>query len=349
MNSLFSSNPILVIIFLIVILIMFVLDLGILNKRSKPISNKEAITWTSIWISLSMLFSGLIWWQAGFEKFTQFQSAYWIEQALSVDNLFVFILIFSFFKIEGLIQQKVLLWGIIGAIIFRGIFIFTGVELINRSYLPAFDFAGFHFLNDHDSAIDYESNTFLRPNVLITLFGVFLIYAGIKSTILLKSVKKSQPVKKNYENSLLARVLIRLFRISPKFDGAKFFSRIDGKLVATKLFLVLLIVETTDLIFAVDSIPAIFSIAPNDPFILYSSNIFAILGLRSMYFLLSNSLNLFSKLKYGLAIILTFIGFKMLLTPVLHISSSFSLAVVFSVLLVSIAASFIMAKKHPIN
>ena len=177
MNSLFSSNPILVIIFSIVILIMFVLDLGILNKRSKPISNKEAITWTSIWISLSMLFSGLIWWQAGFEKFTQFQSAYWIEQALSVDNLFVFILIFSFFKIEGLIQQKVLLWGIIGAIIFRGIFIFTGVELINRSYLPAFDFAGFHFLNDHDSAIDYESNTFLRPNVLITLFGVFLIFS----------------------------------------------------------------------------------------------------------------------------------------------------------------------------
>ena len=344
MNSLFSSNPIIVIIFSIVILIMFILDLGILNKRSKPISNKEAITWTSIWISLSMLFSGLIWWQAGFEKFTQFQSAYWIEQALSVDNLFVFILIFSFFKIEGLIQQKVLLWGIIGAIIFRGIFIFTGVELINRSYLPAFDFAGFHFLNDHDSAIDYESNTFLRPNVLITLFGVFLIYAGIKSG------KKSQSeMKKNYENSLLARVLIRLFRISPKFDGAKFFSRIDGKLVATKLFLVLLIIETTDLIFAVDSIPAIFSIAPNDPFILYSSNIFAILGLRSMYFLLSNSLNLFSKLKYGLAIILTFIGFKMLLTPVLHISSSFSLAVVFSVLLVSIAASFIMAKKHPIN
>ena len=291
-----------------------------------------------------MLFSGLIWWQACFEKFTQFQSAYWIEQALSVDNLFVFILIFSFFKIEGLIQQKVLLWGIIGAIIFRGIFIFTGVELINRSYLPAFDFAGFHFLNDHDSAIDYESNTFLRPNVLITLFGVFLIYAWIKSG------KKSQSeMKKNYENSLLARVLIRFFRISPKFDGAKFFSSIDGKLVATKLFLVLLIIETTDLIFAVDSIPAIFSIAPNDPFILYSSNIFAILGLRSMYFLLSNSFNLFSKLKYGLAIILTFIGFKMLLTPVLHISSSFSLAVVFSVLLVSIAASFIMAKKHPIN
>ena len=291
-----------------------------------------------------MLFSGLIWWQAGFEKFTQFQSAYWIEQALSVDNLFVFILIFSFFKIEGLIQQKVLLWGIIGAIIFRGIFIFTGVELINRSYLPAFDFAGFHFLNDHDSAIDYESNTFLRPNVLITLFGIFLIYAGIKSG------KKSQPEKKkNYENSLLARVLIRFFRISPKFDGAKFFSRIDGKLVATKLFLVLLIVETTDLIFAVDSIPAIFSITPNDPFILYSSNIFAILGLRSMYFLLSNSLNLFSKLKYGLAIILTFIGFKMLVAPIFHIPSYVSLAIVLGVLIVCITVSLIMAKKHPIN
>ena len=140
MTSSLSTSPLLIIIFTLVVLGMFLLDLGIIKKKAKAISNNEATIWTSIWISLSMLFSGFIWWQSGFEKFTQFQSAYWIEQALSVDNLFVFILIFSYFKIEGILQHKILLWGIIGAVIFRAIFIFAGVELINLSYLPEFDF-----------------------------------------------------------------------------------------------------------------------------------------------------------------------------------------------------------------
>lgn len=233
--------------------------------------------------------------------------------------------------------------GVFGAFIFRAIFIFVGFKLIKLSYLPAFDFAGFHFSGDVDSSVDFQTNTFLRINVIITIFGVFLIFAGIKSVI-----KSEGNEKKDYENNFFSRILTKFFRISPKYDGAKFFTRIDKKLVATKLFLVLLIVEFTDLLFAVDSIPAIFSIAPNDPFILYSSNVFAILGLRSMFFLLSNSLDIFSKLKYGLAIILTFIGFKMLLAPILHISSSFSLSLIFGVLLASIAASFFTRNKYKV-
>jgi tellurite resistance protein TerC len=343
MASSLSTSPLLIIIFTLVVLGMFLLDLGIMKKKAKAISNKEAAIWTSIWISLSMLFSGFIWWQSGFEKFTQFQSAYWIEQALSVDNLFVFILIFSYFKIEGILQHKILLWGIIGAVIFRAIFIFAGVELINLSYLPEFDFIGYHFSSDHNTPINYVTKTFLKPNLILTFFGIFLIFAGVKS---LK--KSNSDESENYDNNRLSKLLSKLFRISTKFDGSKFFTRENNKLIATRLFLVLLIVETTDLIFAVDSIPAIFSIAPNDPFILYSSNIFAILGLRSMYFLLSNSLGLFSKLKYGLAVILTFIGLKMLVAPILHISSTLSLAIVFGVLVCSIAASFIFLEKEKI-
>ena len=195
MTSSLSTSPLLIIIFTLVVLGMFLLDLGIMNKKAKAISNKEAAIWTSIWISLSMLFSGFIWWQSGFEKFTQFQSAYWIEQALSVDNLFVFILIFSYFKIDRVLQQKVLLLGIIGAFIFRAIFIFVGFKLIKLSYLPAFDFAGFHFSGDEDSSVDFQTNTFLRINVIITLFGIFLIFAGIKSVL-----KAEGNENKDYEN-----------------------------------------------------------------------------------------------------------------------------------------------------
>lgn len=343
MNSSLSSNSLIVFVFTFVVLVMFFFDLVLLKKRANSISNKQAAIWTSIWIGLSMLFSGFIWWQSGFEKFTQFQSAYWIEQALSVDNLFVFIIIFSYFKIDSVLQQKVLLLGIIGAFIFRAIFIFVGFSLINLSYLPEIHIFGFHFSGGPDSSVNYQTNTFLRINVIITLFGFFLIFAGIKSVL-----KSEVNEKKDYENNLFSRVLTRFFRISPKYDGAKFFTRIDKKLVATKLFLVLLIVEFTDLLFAVDSIPAIFSIAPNDPFILYSSNVFAILGLRAMYFLLSNSLNIFSKLKYGLAIILTFIGIKMLVAPILTISSSLSLSLIFGVILLSIVASFLTRQKDKV-
>ena len=202
MTSSLSTSPLLIIIFTLVVLGMFLLDLGIMNKKAKAISNKEAAIWTSIWISLSMLFSGFIWWQSGFEKFTQFQSAYWIEQALSVDNLFVFILIFSYFKIEGILQHKILLWGIIGAVIFRAIFIFAGVELINLSYLPEFDFIGCHFSSDHNTPINYVTKTFLKPNLILTFFGIFLIFAGVKS---LK--KSNSDASENYDNNRLSKLL----------------------------------------------------------------------------------------------------------------------------------------------
>ena len=173
------NHPVILFAFGAIVIIMLLLDLGIFNKKSHSITNKEAITWSLIWIGLSMLFSGFIYYltkdQSGLEKFAQFQSAYWIEKALSVDNLFVFILIFSYFKIDRVLQQKVLLLGIIGAFIFRAIFIFVGFKLIKLSYLPAFDFAGFHFSGDVDSSVDFQTNTFLRINVIITIFGIFLI------------------------------------------------------------------------------------------------------------------------------------------------------------------------------
>lgn len=342
MKNILTTNPSLILIFIVLIGFMLILDLGVLNKKSHIISNKEALSWTVVWISLSMLFSSLIWWQAGFEKFAQFQSAYWIEKALSVDNLFVFILVFTFFKLEGKLQQCVLLWGILGALVFRAIFIFSGVELINLTYLPAFDFAGMHFSisNTSQEHADFATKTFFRPNLILTVFGVFLIYAGIKSGF---SSEKEEN-EKDYNTGFGVRLIRKIIPISKNYYGDHFFIRRGKIWFATRLLLVMVVIESTDLIFAVDSIPAIFAIAPDDPFILYSSNIFAILGLRSMYFLLANSIDLFSKLKYGLAIILTFIGLKMLLAPFFHLSSIFSLLLVFGILLISIIWS-VLSKK----
>jgi len=343
MNNLFSTSPLLIGVFGVLITFMLILDLGILNKKSHSISNKEAATWTVVWISLSMIFSTLIYWIAGFEKFAQFQSAYWIEKALSVDNLFVFILVFGFFKVENKLQHKVLVWGIVGALIFRAIFIFSGVEIINRTYLPAFDFMGIHFNleNLETNHVDFQNKNFFRPNLILTLFGFFLIYAGIKS-----GISSEDDNQKDFNKGIGARLIRKILPISRNYHGDKFFVRRGAKWFATRLFLVMVVIESTDLIFAVDSIPAIFAIAPNDPFILYTSNIFAILGLRSMYFLLLNSIDLFSKLKYGLAFILTFIGIKMLIAPFYHFSSSVSLSIVLGVLTLSIFWSILAKEKN---
>jgi tellurite resistance protein TerC len=342
MNNILSTNPSLLIVFAVLITFMLILDLGVLNKKSHVVSNKEATTWTIVWISLSMLFSGLVYWQEGFEKFAQFQSAYWIEKALSVDNLFVFILVFGFFKLEGKLQHKVLIWGIIGALIFRAIFIFSGVELINMTYLPAFDFMGMHFNLSNVGAdhADFTTKTFFRPNIVLTLFGFFLVYAGIKSAF-----ASEEDDEKDFNKGLGAKIIRKIIPVSRNYHGDKFFIRRGTKRFATRLLLVMVVIESTDLIFAVDSIPAIFAIAPGDPFILYTSNIFAILGLRSMYFLLANSIDLFSKLKYGLAFILTFIGLKMLIAPFYHFSSSISLLIVLGVLTLSIVWSVLAKEK----
>jgi tellurite resistance protein TerC len=312
--------------FSIIVVIMLLLDLGVFNKHSHVVSNKEALTWSVVWISLAMIFSGVIYYYLGFEQFTQFQSAYWIEKALSVDNLFVFILVFGFFNVPKYLHHKVLFWGIIGALVFRAIFIFTGVELINLTYLPEMTIFG-------------ES---VRINAVLSVFGIFLIFAGVKSW----SAHEDDDANKDFYKSPGARVVHKFFKVTNNFEGSRFFIKINGKRMATPLLVVVAVIEFTDLIFAVDSIPAIFAIAPNDPFILYTSNIFAILGLRALYFLLANFMYMFSRLHYGLAIILAFIGVKMLIGPFYHISSPASLAVVGGVLIISVIASLMFPVKE---
>lgn len=307
--------------FSIIVVIMLLLDLGVFNRKSHEISNKEALTWSIVWISLAMIFSGVIYYFLGFVQFTQFQSAYWIEKALSVDNLFVFILVFGFFNVPKHLHHKVLFWGIIGALVFRAIFIFTGVELINMTYLPSMEILGHN----------------VRINIVLSVFGFFLVFAGIKSWF----ANHDDDENKDFSKSPGARLVYRFFKVSKNYHGDKFFTKENGEKIATPLFVVVAVIEFTDLIFAVDSIPAIFAIAPNDPFILYTSNIFAILGLRALYFLLANFMHMFSKLKYGLAIILAFIGIKMLINPFYHISSPHSLIVVGSVLILSVIASLL--------
>ncbi len=326
------SHPGILIGFAVLVLFMLLLDLGVFNKKSHAVSNKEAAIWSIVWISLSMVFSGVVYLTfradspaLAFEKFTQFQSAYWIEKALSVDNLFVFILVFGFFNVPKEVHHKVLFWGIIGALVFRAIFIFTGVGLINLTYLPEMNIWG------HD----------VRINIVLLIFGVFLIYAGIKSAF----AGDDDDDDKDFTKSPGAKLIYRFFKVSRNFDGDKFFTIENGVKLATPLLVVVAVIEFTDLLFAVDSIPAIFAIAPDDPFILYTSNIFAILGLRALYFLLANFIHMFRLLKYGLAVILTFIGVKMVIAPFFHISSPLSLSIVAGVLIISVVASFVFPEK----
>ncbi|MBA4301557.1 tellurite resistance protein TerC [Algoriphagus alkaliphilus] len=332
MDSLIN-HPGILIGFALLVAFMLLLDLGIFNKKSHIISNKEAAIWSVFWIGLSMIFSIFIYIvtvdQVGLEKFSQFQSAYWIEKALSVDNLFVFILVFGFFNVPREYHHKVLFWGILGALVMRAIFIFAGVGIIGMTYLP-------------EMTIMERS---VKINVVLTVFGIFLVYAGYKSWF----AGKEQEGEKDYTKSPGARLIYKYFKVTPDYHGDKFFVIKDGVKMATPLLVVLAVIEFTDLIFAVDSIPAIFAIAPDDPFILYTSNIFAILGLRSLYFLLANFIHMFSKLKYGLAIILVFIGLKMVSAPLYHFSSTNSLAVVGGILLVSIAASVIWPEEKEVG
>lgn len=323
------NHPGILTAFSILILVMLLLDLGVFNKNSHVVSNKEALTWSIVWISLAMGFSGVIYYFMGIEQFTQFQSAYWIEKALSVDNLFVFILVFGFFNVPKHLHHKVLFWGIIGALLFRAIFIFSGVELINMTYLPEMKLFG----------------ELVSINVILSIFGFFLIFAGFKSWF----SKEDNDENKDFTKSPGAKLVHRFFTVSENYDGDKFFTVKNGIRMATPLLVVVAVIEFTDLIFAVDSIPAIFAIAPNDPFILYTSNIFAILGLRALYFLLANFMYMFSRLKYGLAIILAFIGVKMLIQPFYHISSPASLTVVGSVLILSVMASLAFPVKEETN
>ncbi|HJY14106.1 MAG TPA: TerC/Alx family metal homeostasis membrane protein, partial [Flavobacterium sp.] len=333
-HNILDLHPGLVWGFAVTVVIMLLLDLGVFNKKSHEVSSKEATIWSVVWISLSMIFSGVVYWvfntdgtagshAVAVEKFTQYQAAYWIEKALSVDNLFVFILVFGFFKVPKFLHHKVLFWGIIGALIFRAIFIFAGVELIELTYLPEMNIFGHA----------------VKINVVMTLFGLFLIYAGIKSW-----GDGDGDDDEDYSDTAGAKLIKSFWKVSDNYDGDKFFTVQNGIRMATPLLVVVAVIEFTDVLFAVDSIPAIFAIS-NDPFILYTSNIFAILGLRSLYFLLANFIHMFSKLPYGLAIILAFIGVKMLIAPWYHISSPISLGIVGGVLVISVLLSVLFPDK----
>lgn len=349
-NSIIDLHPGLVVGFVVLVVIMLLLDLGVFNKKEHEVSSKEALWWSITWIALSMVFSGVVYWvynqDAGghalaIEKFTQYQSAYWIEKALSVDNLFVFILVFSFFNVPKYLHHKVLFWGVLGALVFRAFFIFAGVWLLKYTYLPSFEIGGWHFgLDPHNESLtsSWINKDFFRINVVLTIFGLFLIYAGIKSWK--EASGDEDEEEQDFSNSVGAKFVRKLYKVSDNFDGAKFFTIQNGVKMATPLLTVIAVIEVTDLLFAVDSIPAIFAIS-KDPFILYTSNIFAILGLRSLYFLLANFIHMFSKLPYGLAFVLSFIGFKMLIAPIIHIPSPISLGIVGGILVLSVILSLI--------
>jgi len=311
MNSI-SSTAALWIGFSLFILFMLSLDLGLFNRRAHAIKYREAAIWSGVWITLAMVFAAIVFYYQGASRGLEFVTGYLIELSLSVDNLFVFLLIFSYFKVPSKYQHRVLFWGVLGALVMRLTMIFIGATLINR----------FHWI--------------------IYIFGAFLVYTGIK--MFTQEDNDFQP-----EDNALVRFVTRVFPMTRTYDEKNFFTRIDGKLTGTLLLLVLVIVEVADLVFAVDSIPAIFAITTN-AFIVYTSNVFAILGLRSMYFLLAGVVEKFHYLKIGLAIVLTFIGAKMLIVAVhINIPIWISLVFVAVVLLSSVIASLVWAKHADTN
>ena len=294
--------------FSLFVLFMLSLDLGLFNRKAHAIKYREAVIWSAVWITVAMIFAGIVFWYQGTDLGLKFLTGYVIELSLSVDNLFVFLLIFSFFKVPAKVQHRVLYWGVIGALVMRLTMIFIGAALINR----------FHWI--------------------IYVFGAFLVYTGVK-------MFRQEDTDIQPEDNPVVRAVTRYIPITRHYEGKHFLTRVNGKLTGTLLLLVLIIVEVTDLVFAVDSIPAIFAITTNT-FIVYTSNVFAILGLRSLYFLLAGVVEKFQYLRMGLAIVLTFIGVKMLI-EIFHlvIPVWISLVVVATVLLASVAASILWPKE----
>ena len=287
--------------FNIFIIAMLIVDLAVFHQKDHEESIKEALIWTGIWIALSLIFGVGVYYYMGSQMALDYYTGYLIEKSLSVDNIFVFLLVFNYFKVPAKYQHKVLFWGIFGALVLRFAFIFTGVALLER----------FHWI--------------------IYIFGAFLVYTGIKLAF-----EKDKDVHPD-QNPVL--ILVRKFIPTVKtYYGSHFFIRKMGKLVATPLFIVLIVIETTDLVFALDSIPAILSIT-RDEFIVYSSNAFAILGLRALYFAVSGIMRLFHYLHYGLSAILVFVGIKMLIAEFYHIPTLYALGFIALSLAISIIAS----------
>ena len=289
------------------VLLMLVLDLGVFHRKSTVIKVTEALIWTGVWVSMAFLFNVFVYYYFGEEKAFEFFTGYLIEKSLSVDNIFVIILIFSYFNVPAAYQHKVLFWGILGALLMRVAFILAGVELIHK----------FHWL--------------------VYIFGGFLIFTGIR--ILTQGDMKLDP-----EKNPVVRLVRKIFRVTPTFEEDQFFVKRDNLLWATPLFVVVVMIEFTDLIFAVDSIPAILAIS-DDSFIVYTSNVFAILGLRSLYFALSGMEEYFIYLKYGLSAILVFVGTKMCIVDFYKIPIEISLAFIILTLAVAVLASMVMQQE----
>lgn len=300
------GTPLLWVGFSVFIIAMLVLDLGILHRRPQATSIKESLIWTAIWITASLIFNLLVWRWFGREPAIEFFTGYLIEKSLSVDNIFIFLLIFNYFNVPSTLQHGVLFWGILGALIMRAIFIWLGAVLIQKF------------------------------SWIIYLFGIILLWTGIKLII-----RPSSPA--DPEKAWIIRVFKYFVPVTADYVGGAFLVKLEGKIYATPLLLVLLAIESTDLVFAIDSIPAVFAVT-KDPFIVYTSNIFAMLGLRSLYFALAGVLERLHYLKYGLAVILVFVGIKMLVSPFFHIPTAISLLVIIVVLSTAIIASWLRLK-----
>ena len=292
--------------FFLFITAMLALDLGVFQRDAHVVTMREALAWCIVWGALAVAFSGLVWWWRGGEAGQQFLAAYLVELCLSVDNVFVFILIFAYFKVAPRFQHRVLFWGIVGAVLMRGVFILVGVGVIAR----------FHWV--------------------LYLFGAFLVYTGVKLALPTTEADEVDPAK-----NVAVRFFRRHFPVSDAFHEKHFFVEENGRRVATLLFIVLLVVETTDLLFALDSLPAVLAITKSG-FVALTSNIFAILGLRSLYFALSGIMQLFRYLKVGLAVILVFIGVKMLIEPWVAITTGASLGVIGGVLATAVLMSVLI-------
>jgi len=289
---------------------MLALDLGVFHRKSHEVTIKEALVWSGVWVVLALLFNlGVYYWR-GYGPALEFLTGYLIEKSLSVDNIFVFMLIFSYFNVPPRYQHRVLFWGVLGALVMRALLIIVGISLIQR----------FHWI--------------------IYLFGAFLILTGVK--MVLNKDKEIRP-----ERNPALRLFRRFVPVTDDYRGGKFFVKQEGRYFATPMLIVLLIVETTDIIFAVDSIPAILAITL-DPFIIYSSNVFAILGLRALYFALAGVMKLFHHLHYGLSAILVFVGGKMLLADFYKIPVGLALGVIAGILIISVLASLAFPRRNAV-
>src|SRR5690554_3769940 len=293
--------------FIILIIFLLALDMFVFHKKGEVVRVKKALWLSLFWISLALIFNIGVYFFLGKDLALEFLTAYLIEKSLSVDNLFVFILIFSYFGVAPKYHHKLLFWGVLGALVLRGIFILVGVALITK----------FHFL--------------------IYIMGAFLVYTGIKMAF-------SHGTELDPENNPLVKWASKHLPMKRTSDDGKFFVRENGKLYFTPLFLVLIMIESTDVVFAVDSIPAILAIS-KDPFIVYTSNVFALLGLRALYFALAGIMKLFHYLHYGLSLILAFIGVKLILSDIYHIDMMYALIGVGGILAISIIASLLFPKK----